>query len=305
MKSKKIRPDWTETAPVPGTFRSVTKYGDPNHFKHPSDAWVEMMRQEFHMSDSDFADRQNEGNDKIILNRPPALKSGQIEKLAAIVGKANISLDDYSRVKYAYGKTTEEMLELRQGIIREVADVVVHPRDKHDVQKIVEYCNQERIPVTVFSAGSSVNFGCRPAKGGVSLVVSTHMNKLLEINELNQTARVQPGMFVAFRTGFIEEVGYGNADYFSAHPQLSQELIHSLLQKRIAIIGVDFAGIRRGKEHTPADQACADQGVFVVENLCNLAAVLSGQSAREFSASTYPVNFSGMTGLPCRVVARL
>ncbi len=195
MKSKKIRPDWTETAPVPGTFRSVTKYGDPNHFKHPSDAWVEMMRQEFHMSDSDFADRQNEGNDKIILNRPPALKSGQIEKLAAIVGKANISLDDYSRVKYAYGKTTEEMLELRQGIIREVADVVVHPRDKHDVQKIVEYCNQERIPVTVFSAGSSVNFGCRPAKGGVSLVVSTHMNKLLEINELNQTARVQPGMY--------------------------------------------------------------------------------------------------------------
>lgn len=117
--------------------------------------------------------------------------------------------------------------------------------------------------------------------------------------------RIQRGMFVAFRSGFIEEVGYGNADYFSAHPQLSQELIHNLLQKRIAIIGIDFAGIRRGKEHTPADQACADQGVFVVENLCNLAAVLAGQSAREFSASTYPVNFSGMTGLPCRVVARL
>lgn len=195
MTLKKIKPNWTEAAPVPGTYRSVTKYGDPNHFKHPSDAWVEMMRAEFHMSDSDFAAKQNEGNDKIVLNRPPALKSEQIEKLAAIVGKTNVALDDYSRVKYAYGKTTEEMLELRQGIIREVADVVVHPRDKQDVKKIVEYCNQERIPVTVFSAGSSVNFGCRPAKGGVSLVISTHMNKLLEINELNQTARVQPGMY--------------------------------------------------------------------------------------------------------------
>ena len=32
-------------------------------------------------------------------------------------------------------------------------------------------------------------------KGGVSLVLSTHMNKLLAVNELNQTARVQPGMF--------------------------------------------------------------------------------------------------------------
>lgn len=87
------------------------------------------------------------------------------------------------------------MLELRKGIIREVADIVVHPRDKHDVQKIVAYCNQERIPITVFSAGSSVNFGCRPVRGGVSLVISTHMNRLLEINELNQTARVQPGMY--------------------------------------------------------------------------------------------------------------
>ena len=87
------------------------------------------------------------------------------------------------------------MLELRKGIIHEVADVVVHPRDKHDVLKIVAYCDKEQIPVTVFSAGSSVNFGCRPVKGGISLVISTHMNKLLEVNELNQTARVQPGMF--------------------------------------------------------------------------------------------------------------
>jgi len=195
MLSRKFKPSWSEKAPEPGTYRSITKYGDPNHFKHPSDAWVRMMQQEFHMNDSDFAARKNEGNEKVVLNRPPALKSDQIEKLAAIVGKANIVMDDYSRVKYASGKTTEEMLELRHGVIHEVADVVVHPRDKHDVQKIVEYCNQERIPITVFSAGSSVNFGCRPAKGGVSLVISTHMNKLLEINEFNQTARVQPGMF--------------------------------------------------------------------------------------------------------------
>lgn len=195
MKSKKISPDWTEKAPESGSYRSITKYGDPNHFKHPNDAWVRMMQQEFHMSDADFAVKQNEGNDKVVLNRPPVLKSEQIEKLAAIVGKSNIALDDYSRVKYASGKTTEEMMELRQGIIREVADVVVHPRDKHDVQKIVDYCNQERIPITVFSAGSSVNFGCRPAKGGVSLIISTHMNRLLEVNELNQTARVQPGMY--------------------------------------------------------------------------------------------------------------
>jgi alkyldihydroxyacetonephosphate synthase len=194
-ESKQFRPDWTENAPVPGTFRSIAKYGDPQHFKHPSDAWVRMMKEEFRMNDADFSKKQDEGNVPVILNRKPALKPEQINVIEAIVGKENVALDDYSRVKYSSAKTSEEILELRRGIIREVSDVVVHPRDKYDVQKIVQYCDAERIPITVFSGGSSCNFGCRPFKGGVSLVMSTHMNKLLEVNELNQTARVQPGMF--------------------------------------------------------------------------------------------------------------
>ena len=44
--------------------------------------------------------------------------------------------------------------------------------------------------------------------------------------------------------------------------------------EKISMIGVDFAGIRRGKEHTPKDQYCADRGVFVVENLCGLSRLL-------------------------------
>ena len=194
-KSKGFIPDWTEKAPAPGTFRSIAKYGDSHHFKHPSDAWVKMMKKEFRMSDADFLKKQDEGNAPVVLNRKPALKPEQISAIEAIVGKVNVAVDDFSRVKYSSAKTSEEIMELRMGIIREVSDVVVHPRDKHDVQNIMEYCDKENIPITVFSGGSSCNFGCRPFKGGVSLVMSTHMNKLLELNELNQTARVQPGMF--------------------------------------------------------------------------------------------------------------
>jgi len=111
--------------------------------------------------------------------------------------------------------------------------------------------------------------------------------------------------FVAFCSGFIEAVGYWNREYFSDHPQLSNELIDFLLEAGISIIGVDFAGIRRGKEHTAKDQYCADKGVFVVENLCNLKTLLDGKPFREFTANTYPLNYAGMTGIPCRVVARL
>jgi alkyldihydroxyacetonephosphate synthase len=196
MKKDRIfRPDWTESAPKPGSIRSILKYGDPNAYKHPSNGWVAMMKQEFGMSDDDFRDKREEGNEMVVLEKPITLKEKHIEKIRAIVGGENVAADDYSRIKYAYGKTTEELMELRKGVIREVADIVVHPKEKDDVSRIVGYCNQNKIPLYVFAAGSSVNFGVRPSKGGVSLVLSTHMNKLLELNETNQTARVQPGMF--------------------------------------------------------------------------------------------------------------
>lgn len=116
---------------------------------------------------------------------------------------------------------------------------------------------------------------------------------------------VKEGMLVAFHTGYIEQEGYATKKYFTKHPQLSFDLIHALLDKHISIIGVDFAGVRNGKEHTPTDQLCADQRVFIVENLCNLASVLAGKKQAVCKIGTYPVKFEGQTGLPCRVVARV
>ena len=111
---------------------------------------------------------------------------------------------------------------------------------------------------------------------------------------------VGPDMFVAFHTGYIEKVEYGSRDYFADHPTLAPELIEALLGKGVSIIGIDCAGVRKGKEHTPMDQHCADHGVFIVENLCNLDKVIG-----TCVINTYPMNYSELTGLPCRVVAEV
>ena len=112
--------------------------------------------------------------------------------------------------------------------------------------------------------------------------------------------KVKADMFVGFYSGFIEAKGYGTKAYFGTHPCLSKALIDALLSKRISIIGVDFSGVRNGKEHNPTDQYCADRGVFIVENLCNLRAVI--KAGGQGRVSTYPVRYADMTGLPCRVV---
>jgi alkyldihydroxyacetonephosphate synthase len=189
-----FRPNWSESPPAEGTYRAIFKYGDPCRFKHPSDKWYAMLKAEFGMTDSDFHYKQAEGREPVALERPCELETTQIEALAAIVGPENISTDIFQRARYAYGKTTEEMMELARGRVREIADLVVHPRHKQDVRRIVAFCHGENIPVYAFSGGSSVNLGLRPARGGVTLVMGTHMNRFLALNEINQTARVQPGL---------------------------------------------------------------------------------------------------------------
>ncbi|MDD2352012.1 MAG: cyclase family protein [Candidatus Caldatribacteriota bacterium] len=117
--------------------------------------------------------------------------------------------------------------------------------------------------------------------------------------------KIETNMFVAFYTGFMENEKYGGRKYFTEHPQLSDELIEELIKKEISIIGIDFAGIKRGNDHTPKDQYCSDRGIFIVENLCNLYKILNGNKSKIFLAYTFPLNYTNMTGLPCRVVAKI
>lgn len=139
---------------------------------------------------------------------------------------------------------------------------------------------------------------------GIVFDVSGIKDREIETGDI-QLSKVEKDMFVAFYTGFIEAEGYGTKRYFKEHPELSRELIESLVGKEVSVIGIDFAGVRRGAEHTPADQYCADHDVFIVENLCNLNSPLKNKNDVSFIANTYPVKYEGMTGLPCRVVAKI
>ena len=136
---------------------------------------------------------------------------------------------------------------------------------------------------------------------GIVFDVSNIFERDIDIIDINIES-VEKDMFVAFYTGYIEKEEYGTKTYFKDHPQLSDKLIDCLLDKGVSIIGVDFAGIRRGKEHTPKDQYCADRGVFIIENLCNLQ-ILSNKEDIIFN--TYPMNYADITGLPCRVIAEV
>lgn len=78
--------------------------------------------------------------------------------------------------------------------------------------------------------------------------------------------------FIIFRTGYMENYGYGTKDYFNIEdaPYLSIELVDRLIERKVKYIGIDLHGIRHSREHKKVDIYCEDRGVYVVENICNL-----------------------------------
>ncbi len=115
---------------------------------------------------------------------------------------------------------------------------------------------------------------------------------------------IQPDMFVAFYSGFINREPYNTPKYSEEHPQLSDELIAILLDRRVSFIAFDFAGIRRPAEHHKNDVLCAENGSFVIENLCGLDRLAA--HGKTFTAYVFPMNLEQTyTGLPCRILAEI
>ncbi len=191
-------PQWLETEPKENSFRSIFKWGEKQAFKNPSQGFLKVIKQELKLTDADFQRMENTGNQTIDVDLPPVLSPANIEGLGKIVGKENLSLAIYDRIKFTKGKAMEDIMGLRQGQVKDICDVVVHPRHKEDVAAIVSLCHDQKIPVHVYGGGSSVTFGLDCPKGGVTLVLCTHMNKLIEFNETNQTIAVEPGMMGPF-----------------------------------------------------------------------------------------------------------
>lgn len=134
--------------------------------------------------------------------------------------------------------------------------------------------------------------------------VSHIVNRDIDTSDIDIT-KIKENMFIAFYTGLIKEHEYGTDEYFNTNKKLSQELIKKLIEKKASIIAIDCPGIRCGKEHDIADQYCADNNAFVVENVYNLDKILNGEKFKEFKANTYPVNFEAFSGLPCRVIGEI
>lgn len=85
-------------------------------------------------------------------------------------------------------------------------DAVVFVENIEQVQRVVKIANNQRTPVICRGAGTNTVGACVPTHGGIILNFSK-MNKIMEINPENMTARVQPGVIVGDLQKEVEKIG--------------------------------------------------------------------------------------------------
>lgn len=76
---------------------------------------------------------------------------------------------------------------------RQLPMVAVLPDDIEQVRQVLALCHSMRVPVVARGAGTGLSGGALPLKNGVLLGLAK-FNRILEIDQANHVARVQPGV---------------------------------------------------------------------------------------------------------------
>ena len=114
----------------------------------------------------------------------PVSKSRLLQELQQTVpGKLLLESDEAMRPFECDGLSVYRKLPL----------LVALPEDTHQVRAILRTCNRLGVPVVTRGAGTGLSGGALPIESGLLLVL-TRLNRILAIDPLNRTARLQPGV---------------------------------------------------------------------------------------------------------------
>ncbi|MCF8255991.1 MAG: FAD-binding protein [Flavobacteriales bacterium] len=120
-----------------------------------------------------------------------------LEQFTAVVGPANVLIDEETLTVCASDETEDHVF---------MPQVVLTPGTADEVGGILRLCDRYIIPVTPRGGGTSLSGGSLPVHGGV-VVWMKRFNRIIEIDELNLQATVEPGVITEVFQNAVKEVG--------------------------------------------------------------------------------------------------
>ncbi|MCR1781174.1 FAD-binding oxidoreductase [Nocardioides carbamazepini] len=167
----------------------ATRWGDPAHAAGLPDGVRDLVGMVFPIQETPArAD---------VVVPATRLSAAEIAGLRALVGDANVVLDDGLRRRRTRGKSTPDLLRQRAGDLSDAPDVVVRPAGHDEVVAVLAYAAEQRIAVVPFGGGTAVTGGLVADPAGLAGVLSLDLGRmrgLLALDPVSSTATLEPGL---------------------------------------------------------------------------------------------------------------
>jgi glycolate oxidase len=125
------------------------------------------------------------------------VSTGLISEFQAIIGDKNVVVDAEARYPYSHDETEDYSF---------LPDVVLKPGTTEEVSRIMKLCNDHGVPVTPRGGGTGLSGGALPVNNGV-VISMERFNKILNIDQLNLQATVEPGVITEVFKQTVAEKG--------------------------------------------------------------------------------------------------
>jgi glycolate oxidase len=107
-----------------------------------------------------------------------------LNAIKQIIGDDAVITTQAEMEKYSHDETED---------LRYYPEVVAKPKSTQEVSALLKLCNEHLIPVTPRGAGTGLSGGALPIMGGL-VIAMERFNKILNIDEQNLQATVEPGV---------------------------------------------------------------------------------------------------------------
>ena len=105
--------------------------------------------------------------------------------------------DLHARASHALGKSYVDVVDGFRGRFEHPPDVVAFPRDERDIERVLEWCERDRVAAIPYGGGTSVVGGVTPSVGaayaGTVSIDLRLLDRVLELDPVSRAARIQAG----------------------------------------------------------------------------------------------------------------
>lgn len=125
------------------------------------------------------------------------MNASTVESIARIVGANNVLTSEEDKIVYSYDGTP---------LLQQKPEAVVFPESAEHISELFKLAKEAGFRIVPRGAGTGLSGGSIPVENSIALVM-TRWNNILEIDEANLTATVQPGVITSQLHKEVEKRG--------------------------------------------------------------------------------------------------